>query len=60
MVNKTLQIKDLVLSENLDILLLTETWLSSDIEVNHCFNRSLPSDYCHYHKMRVGKRGGGV
>lgn len=56
--NKTIEIHDLVLDEGHDILVLTETWLSS-ID-NARIQEMTPATYTFLHIPREDMRGGGV
>lgn len=61
LMNKVTQIYDLLVSENLDLLLITETWLADDVlEVEHCLNKCMPVDYFYFYQSRSGKKGGGI
>jgi len=62
MKNKTTQICDLIISNRLDILALTETWLNGTDMDNRCFadiNNTLPN-YTIHHVPRLNRKGGGV
>lgn len=56
--NKTFILKDFFTHRDLDLMLLTETWLRPG-ELN-CFTELLPSDCDYLNLPRMGKRGGGV
>jgi hypothetical protein len=59
-VNKTVEISDHIIEHNIDILSITETWLSDhnthDVELNDI----CPDGYSIVHVPRLGRRGGGV
>lgn len=55
--NKTLPIKDYVVESNLDILALTETWLSTDDTDDHVIGDLIPDGYELHHAPRDGKGG---
>jgi len=57
--NKSASITDLVISKKLDILDLTETWLSPH-ERTSCISDIFPPDYSLYHQPRQSGRGDGV
>ena len=56
--NKTLEVREFINDNNLDILCVTETWLkdSDSSVVNEC----CPSTHTFYGRQRQEKRGGGV
>jgi exonuclease III len=58
---KSATIIDFVISNQLDILAITETWLTGDDRDNHLLSdlRNALPDHCFHHVPR-GKRGGGV
>lgn len=58
--NKTLSICDFVLSNDYDLVALTETWLGSSVD-EVCVSELVPSGYEIKHVPRCGRRrGGGV
>ena len=57
--NKRLLIKDWVVDNNIDILVLTETWLQPDNKDDHIIGELTPTGYSFYHSPRQ-IRGGGV
>lgn len=57
--NKTLAISDYIVSEDIDVLALTETWLGSDVDAT-VISELLPSGYEFDHIPRTGRNGGGV
>ena len=62
MINKTADICDLVISENLDLLTITEAWLECDVRDNPAIadiNNTLP-DFNVISLAHVGKKGGGL
>ena len=57
-VNKTLQIRDIINEETLDVLAIAETWLN---EFDSAIIREMtPSTHLFLHVPREGRRGGGV
>ena len=62
MINKTDDICDLIISENLDLLTITEAWLKYDARDDPAFadiNNTLP-DFNVISLARVGKKGSGL
>lgn len=57
--NKSVSVADFIISNDLDIIALTETWLGSDID-NIILSKLVPSGYDIKHVPRSGSRGGGV
>lgn len=57
-VEKSASVNDLICTENLHILFLTETWLKSDGNV--ILAPACPPNYSFIHSVREGKRGGGL
>ena len=59
--NKTNVIKNLIYDHNIDICMLTETWLSNN-KVSDCskINEMTPKSHNFYHVPRENKSGGGV
>jgi len=58
--NKTLSICDFVLTNDYDLVALTETWLGSSVD-EVCVSELVPSGYEIKHVPRCGRRrGGGV
>ena len=57
-VEKSSSVNDLICTENLDVLFLTETWLKSDGNV--ILAPACPPNYSFIHSVREGKRGGGL
>ena len=58
--NKPLEIYDLILDKNLDILIITESWIfdnSVDIDI---LNTLTPDGYVYFSAPRHGRRGGGI
>ena len=58
-VNKCAMVHDLIVSSQLDLLAITETWLSSRNGVT-CLEACSPEGYFSTHVPRMGRRGGGV
>ena len=58
--NKTNKVKNLVIDQNLDICMLTETWLSNNISDSSKIHDMKPNSHNFYHVPRVNKSGGGV
>ena len=58
--NKTNTIKNLIYDQNLDICMLTETWLSNNVSDCSKINEMTPKSYNFYHIPRESKSGGGV
>ena len=58
--NKALSVADMVISQDIDILPLTETWLGSSID-DHVIHELVPTGYeLHTVSRSGGNRGGGV
>ena len=57
--NKALAISDFILSKNIDICAITETWLA-DHTSSAVLNELIPKGYKLFHPPRAGKRGGGL
>jgi hypothetical protein len=57
--NKTLAICDFILSNDFDLVAITETWLGTKVD-KVCVNELLPDGYNIKHVPRMGKEGGGV
>ena len=57
--NKTSILQDFVTEHNIDLMVLTETWLKGDDRDNVILAELLPPGYTIKHKARQG-RGGGV
>ena len=58
--NKTNAIESLINELNLDIFVLTETWLRNDISDSSKIKEMTPKSHNFYHKPRENKSGGGV
>jgi hypothetical protein len=58
--NKTEAINDHITEHNLDILAVTETWLSHGSKHDLELSSICPSGYSITHSPRVGRRGGGL
>jgi Reverse transcriptase (RNA-dependent DNA polymerase)/Endonuclease/Exonuclease/phosphatase family len=58
-VNKPVTLQDFILSKDLDILTLSETWLSSD-SPSYVLNSLTPTGYALFHVPRPNKTGGGL
>lgn len=56
--NKTFILKDFFTNRNLDLMLVTETWLRAG--ESSCFTELLPSDCEYLNLPRMGRHGGGV
>ena len=57
--NKPAVLQDFILEKSLDVLSLTETWLSPDTP-SSVINSLTPSNYSILHKPRLTGRGGGI
>ena len=59
LVNKSLLVNDVIVTYDLDFLLLSETWLT---ECSCCaiLNEAAPTNFSFMNKCRTGKKGGGV
>ncbi|KAK0139813.1 hypothetical protein N1851_023256 [Merluccius polli] len=59
LVNKSLLVNDVIMTYDLDFLLLSETWLT---ECSCCaiLNEAAPTNFSFMNKCRTGKKGGGV
>ena len=58
--NKTNKIRNLIVDQNLDICMMTETWLSGNVSDNSKINEMTPKSHKFFHIPRKNKRGGGV
>ena len=58
--NKTNIIRSMINDQNLDICMLTETWLSNNVSDSSKINEMTPKLYNFYHIPRENKSGGGV
>ena len=58
--NKTIKIRNLINELNLDMCLLTETWLQGNISDNSKIKEMTPRTHGFYHVPRKEKIGGGV
>ena len=58
--NKTNIIHSLITDQDLDICMLTETWLRNNISDNSKINEMTPITHNFYHVPRINKSGGGV
>ena len=58
--NKTNKIRNLIVDQNLDICMMTETWLSGNVSDNSKINEMTPKSHKFFHIPRINKRGGGV
>jgi len=56
--NKSEDIKDFIVDNDIDILCITETWLSGDDRDNIVIAQITPPGYAIYQKARKGKGGG--
>ena len=59
LVNKSHLISDLIISHELDIMFLTETWLDLNNR-EFVLNESAPPNFNYIDASRIGKKGGGV
>ena len=57
--NKSTSICDLMLSNNADILALTETWLGTSVD-KPVISENTPNGYSIHQIVRNGKTGGGI
>ena len=59
LVNKSLLVNDVIMTYDLDFLLLSETWLT---ECSCCaiLNEAAPTHFSFMNKCRTGKKGGGI
>jgi hypothetical protein len=60
MVNKTQLINEFITSNELDVVMVTETWLSGDASDDFILLDSCPSTFSYSSGPRVGRKGGGV
>ena len=58
--NKTIKIRNLINELELDVLLLSETWLQGNISDSSRIKEMKPSTHNFYHIPRKNKSGGGV
>jgi hypothetical protein len=56
--NKSLEINDFISDQDLDILAITETWLSGNITDNAVISALLPKGYSIIHQPRLTRGGG--
>ncbi len=57
--NKSLLVNDIIMTYNLDFLLLSETWLT-ECSCDTILNEAAPKNFSFMKKCRSGKKGGGV
>lgn len=57
--NKAVSVNDYILSQQIDMIALTETWLGSSID-GGVLQDLTPTGYNIYHKSRNNRRGGGI
>ena len=57
--NKTLAISDFIISSNIDVCAITETWLSNQISPA-MLNELTPNGFKFLNHPRIGKKGGGL
>ena len=57
--NKSLLVNDVIMTYNLDFLLLSETWLT-ECTCGTILNEAAPTNFSFMNKCRSGKKGGGV
>ncbi|KAK3086528.1 hypothetical protein FSP39_019678, partial [Pinctada imbricata] len=57
--NKSISISDFIVSNDIDILAVTETWLGTDVD-QIVLKELIPDGYTIYHKPRLDRKGGGV
>ena len=58
--NKSTIIKDYVVETDVDVMALTETWLTPDSEFDFAIRDTTPSQYAFLHNPRINRSGGGV
>lgn len=58
--NKTVLIKDIITENNIDVAIITETWLTSNGKCMTALNDITPNNYKVMSKPRCSKRGGGL
>ena len=58
--NKTLQIKDYIVDNDIDIMVLRETWLKDHENYEFVTRDICPSDYMYFYVPRETGSGGGV
>ena len=58
--NKSTIIKDYVVETDVDVMALTETWLTPDSESDFAIRNITPSQYAFLHNPRINRGGGGV
>ena len=51
---------DYVFEQSIDVLAITETWLSSDENTQTIINELCPEGYAFMHVQRMDRQGGGV
>ena len=57
--NKASVVNDFITENELDVMIITETWMTQTNE-NRVKAELLPNDFCILHRMRSGRRGGGI
>lgn len=57
--NKAISICDHIISDYIDVIALTETWLGTDV-YNAVLQDLVPNGYDVIHNPRVNRKGGGV
>lgn len=59
MKNKAISICDHIISDDIDVIALTETWLGTDVD-NAVLQDLVPNGFDVIHNLRVNLKGGGV
>ena len=59
-VDKPADIQELIVDNDIDILVLTETWIRDNITDSHALKELTPSGYKIHSVPRQGRRGGGL
>ncbi len=58
--NKAIELHDFIVSNSIDLLFVTETWLSGNLRDNVVIAELIPPNYGFMHRPRTTGRGGGV
>lgn len=58
--NKSFVLKDFVVNDKIDILVITETWLQDEVSNQITVNNICPTGFVLHHLPRAGHRGGVV
>ena len=56
--NKSDEISDVVKDMDLDVLVITETWLTRNVSSQICAGKMTPVEYAFHYEARINKKGG--